>query len=226
MTALRFLGVLAFVAGGVVLARSGFEGSAYKVLKLERVASSPLAQADCQMCHVNARGDAPWNNFGLAVGFWRGKKQSITDAIYSAVRYGGDTDRDGYPDVIERMVGTNPASRDDKPSEKLADLQKRYDQNYKLEADNDADGYPDALEVLVGTLPGDANSRPSQDKASLEQQLEALGGVKFFAPKYLGLSYIFISNQEVIDGQIFTRVPPHQARFCPRATRDSRRRPC
>jgi hypothetical protein len=183
MTPIRILGLVFFTLLSVALARSGFETVAYKTLKLERVANSALARAKCQICHVNPSGDAPWNSFGLAVGFWRGKKQTVQAATYSAVRYGGDTDRDGYPDVLERFAATNPTSRDDKPSEKLADLQKRFDADFKLEADNDADGYADALEVLIGTLPGDANSRPSQSKQDLEQQLEVLGGVGFFAPK-------------------------------------------
>ncbi len=183
MNPVRVLATVSLALVGAALARGGFETTAYKTLKLERVASSPLARAECQICHVKPNGDAPWNSFGLAVGFWRGKKQSVQDAVYSAIRYGGDTDRDGFPDVLERFAGTNPNVKDDKPSEKLADLQKRFDGNYKLEADNDADGFADALEILAGTLPGDANSRPNQTKADLEQQLEVLGGVQFFRPK-------------------------------------------
>ncbi len=183
MNPVRFLAAICFACLGVTLARGGFEATTYKVLKLERVANSALARAECQMCHIKPNGDAPWNSFGLAVGFWRGKKQSVQDAVYSAIRYGGDTDRDGFPDVLERFAGTSPSRKDDKPDEKLVDLQKRFDNNYKLEADNDADGFADALEVLVGTLPGDSSSRPSQTKADLEQQLEVLGGVQFFSPK-------------------------------------------
>jgi hypothetical protein len=183
MTPIRIIGIVSFTLLSVALARGGFDTSAYKTLKLDRIPNSALAKAKCQLCHVNPSGDAPWNSFGLAVGFWRGKKQSIQAATYSAVRYGGDTDRDGYPNVLERFADTNPSAKDSKPTEKLADLQSRFDQNYKLEADNDTDGYADALEVLIGTLPGDANSRPSQSKQDLEQQLEALGGINFFAPK-------------------------------------------
>ncbi len=182
MTPIRLLAIFVALLS-VALARSGFDTTAYKTLKLERIPSSALAKAKCQMCHVKPDGDAPWNSFGLAVGFWRGKKQSIQAATYSAVRYGGDTDRDGFPDVLERFTGTNPSARDDKPSEKLSDLQSRFDADFKLQADNDADGFADAFEVLIGTLPGDPNSRPSQTKQDLEQQLEALGGVSFFAPK-------------------------------------------
>ncbi len=183
MKPLSVLGITCFALLSVALARNGFETASYKTLKLERVATSALARAKCQICHVNASGDAPWNSFGLAVGFWRGTKQSVPDAVYSAVRYGGDSDRDGFPDVLEKFVGSNPSNKDSKPSEKLVDIQKRFDANYKLEADNDLDGFADALEILVGSLPGDANSRPSQLKTDLEQQLEVLGGVSFFAPK-------------------------------------------
>jgi hypothetical protein len=165
------------------VARGGFEANAYKVMRLERIPSSPLAKSDCQMCHVKPSGDAPWNSFGLAVGFWRGKKQTVMDATYSAIRYGGDTDRDGFPDVFERMVGSNPSDRADKPTEKLEDLKKRFDAAYKAVADSDTDGFADALEVVAGTLPGEANSRPNKTVAELEQELAALGGVEYFAPK-------------------------------------------
>lgn len=183
MKAVRFLVVSSLAFGlGLAVARGGFEAIAYKVMKLERVKNSALANAQCQICHLKPNGDAPWNSFGLAVGFWRGKKQTVPDAIYSALRYGGDTDRDGYPNVLERMAGTDPNNRDDKPAEKLEELKIRFDQNFILEADADQDGYPDALEVLAGTLPSDPNSRPPQSKENLEAQLEALGGVRYFAP--------------------------------------------
>jgi hypothetical protein len=184
MNAVRVLlgiGLTLSICGAV--ARGGFEANAYKVMRLERIPNSPLAKSECQMCHVKPNGDAPWNNFGLSVGFWRGKKQNVLDATYSAIRYGGDTDRDGFPDVFERMVGSNPADRADKPSEKLEDLKKRFDAQYKPIADSDNDGFADALEVVAGTLPGDASSRPSQTIAQLEQELASLGGVEYFAPK-------------------------------------------
>jgi hypothetical protein len=183
MKPLFVLSIICFAVLGVALARNGFETMAYKTLKLEWVANTALARAKCQICHVKASGDAPWNSFGLAVGFWRGKKQTVPDAVYSAVRYGGDSDRDGFPDVLEKFIGTNPNAKDSKPSEKLTDLLKRFDANYKLEVDTDLDGFADAIEILVGSLPGDASSRPSQSKIDLEQQLEVLGGVSFFAPK-------------------------------------------
>lgn len=184
MNALRFLLVVAVTLGlCVASARGGFEANAYKVMRLERIANSALAKSDCQMCHVKPGGDAPWNGFGLAVGFWRGKKQSVQDATYSAIRYGGDTDRDGYPDVFESIASTDPNDKQNKPSEKLESLKTKFDANYKLLADSDKDLFADALEVLVGTLPGDATSRPSQSRSELEQELERLGGVEFFSPK-------------------------------------------
>ena len=170
-------------AAPLALSRSGYEAQAYKVYKLERVPQSALASANCQICHVNAKGDAPWNAFGLAVGFWRGKKQAIQDALYSAVRYGGDTDRDGYPDALEVMTGTNPSDRDDKPSAKLEELKSKFDADFKIVADTDKDGYPDALEVYAGTLPGDGSSRPVLSRDALEAQLNAAGGIELFKPQ-------------------------------------------
>ncbi len=170
-------------AAPLALSRSGYEAQAYKVYKLERVPQSTLAMANCQICHVSAKGDAPWNAFGLAVGFWRGKKQAIQDALYSALRYGGDTDRDGYPDALEVTSGTNPSDRDDKPSIKLEDLKAKFDAEFKITVDTDKDGYPDALEVFAGTLPGDASSKPAISKDALEAQLKAAGGVELFKPR-------------------------------------------
>jgi mono/diheme cytochrome c family protein len=184
MTASRALPVAfaTLLLAPLALSRSGFEAQAYRVFKLERVPQSALATAQCQICHVNAKGDAPWNPFGLAVGFWRGKKQSIQDALYNAVRYGGDSDRDGYPDALERMAGTNPDDRDSKPSASLEDLKKQFDANFTPSADSDRDGYADALEVFAGTLPGDANSKPTQSVSSLEARFDAAGGIAQFAP--------------------------------------------
>ncbi len=176
------LSLTILACAGIASARGGFETMAFKVMKLERISSSALAKGNCQICHVKPSGDAPWNSFGLAVGFWRGKKQTVPDAIYSALRYGGDSDRDGYPNTLEKLAGTDVASRDDKPNEKLDDLKKRFDDNFKLEADSDADSYPDALEVLAGTLPGDVTSKPNQSQAELLEQLTKLGGVSYFQP--------------------------------------------
>ena len=183
MNASRWLVLtVTLIAAPLALSRSGYEAQAYKVFKLERVPQSALATANCQTCHVNAKGDAPWNAFGLAVGFWRGKKQTVQDALYSALRYGGDTDRDGYPDALEGMAGTNPSDRDDKPSTKLEALKAKFDEDFKMIVDTDKDGYPDALEVFAGTLPGDLSSKPVISRDALEAQLKSAGGVELFKP--------------------------------------------
>lgn len=168
-------------------ARSGFLSLAATQLDYQSRPSTVLAQSGCQLCHVKPTGDAPWNAFGLAVGSWRAKKQDVGQAIYSVLRYGGDTDRDGYPDAIERMAGTDLASRDSKPTEKLDALLKKYDTGLeaggiKLEADSDGDGYPDALEVFAGTLPGDPQSIPTEPLETLRANFEKMGGVKLYAP--------------------------------------------
>ena len=175
--------IVTLVVAPLALSRGGYEAQAYKIYKLERVPQSALARADCQLCHVNAKGDAPWNAFGLTVGFWRGKKQPIQDALYSAIRYGGDTDRDGYPDSLEGLAGTNPGDRDDKPRLTLEELKTKFDADFKFVVDTDKDGYSDALEVYAGTLPGDLSSKPTVSKDALEQQLGAAGGLSLFKPQ-------------------------------------------
>jgi hypothetical protein len=184
MTASRWLAVVFVLAlsAPLALSRGGFEAQAYRVFKLERVPNSALAKAECQICHVKPQGDAPWNPFGLAVGFWRGKKQTIQAALYSALRYGGDSDRDGYPDTLEHMAGTNPDDRDSKPTQSLDELKRQFDANFKPTADADRDGYPDALEVVAGTLPGDPASKPAESVTDLSARLEALGGITAFQP--------------------------------------------
>ena len=175
--------LVALIAAPLALSRSGYEAQAYKVYKLERVPQSALATANCLICHVNAKGDAPWNAFGLAVGFWRGRKQAIQDALYSAISYGGDSDRDGYPDALEAIAGTNPSDRDDKPSAKLEELKTKFDADFRITVDTDKDGYPDALEVYAGTLPGDPTSKPVISRDALEAQLNAAGGIQLFKPQ-------------------------------------------
>jgi hypothetical protein len=182
MKASSLLVPLLVLLAAPALSRGGFEASAYRVMKLERVPQSALGQANCQICHVRPQGDAPWNPFGLAVGFWRGKKQNVPDAVYSALRYGGDTDRDGYPNTLETLAKTNPNDRDDRPSATLEALKTQFDASFKLEADADADGFADALEAWAGTLPGDPNSKPTQTKTALETQFEAAGGLDLFKP--------------------------------------------
>ena len=170
-------------------ARSGFADVAAAQFDYKSRANTALAQSGCQLCHVKPTGDAPWNPFGLAIGFWRGKKQNVPDAMYSALRYGGDTDRDGYPEALERFAGTDPQNRDSKPSEALETLRQRFNAaleaggTVKLDADVDTDGVPDALEVFAGTLPGDPASKPSEGLEALRERFEKAGGIRLYAPR-------------------------------------------
>lgn len=165
-----------------VNARSDFVGVAAKVLHFENVKGSSLERSDCLLCHVNPKGGAPWNTFGYAVGFWRGKKQNINLALYSALRYGGDSDYDGIPNTFERMAGTNPSDRDSKPEAKLDALKIQYDNHANFDADSDVDGFSNALEVFAGTLPGDANSKPTETLESLKIRFDKAGGLELFNP--------------------------------------------
>jgi hypothetical protein len=165
-----------------VSARSDFLGVAAKVLHYEKVPNSALVSSGCVLCHVNPKGGAPWNRFGYAVGFWRGKKQDINAALYSALRYGGDTDYDRIPDTLERMAGTNPTDRESKPEPTLDALKNQYDARAVFDADSDSDGFTDALEVFSGTLPGDAASKPSETLENLKGRFLKAGGLEMFNP--------------------------------------------
>jgi Bacterial TSP3 repeat len=165
-----------------VSARSDFVSAASKVLHFEKISGSALERAGCVLCHVNPKGGAPWNGFGYAVGFWRGKKQDISNALYMALRYGGDTDHDGIPDSLERMAGSNPADRDSKPEAKLDALKIQYDARGVFDADSDSDGFTDALEVFAGTLPGETNSKPVESLENLQARFLKAGGLEMFNP--------------------------------------------
>ncbi len=178
---------LAFIISSLLIcagvsARSDFLSAASKVLHFEKISGSTLERVGCVLCHVNPKGDAPWNSFGYAVGFWRGKKQNINAALYSALRYGGDTDHDGIPDSLERMAGSNPTDRDSKPEAKLDALKNQYDARAVFDVDSDSDGFTDALEVFAGTLPGDANSKPVESLESLNARFLKAGGLEMFNP--------------------------------------------
>ncbi len=194
MTPVRVLGatlgliVSSFVWTEIAGARSAFTTVAAVQLDYRSRPNTALARSGCQLCHVKPSGDAPWNPFGLAVGFWRGRKQGVSDAMYSALRYGGDTDRDGFPDALERFAGTDPQNRNDQPTETLESLRKRFDAaleagTFKLDADVDTDGVSDALEVFAGTLPGDPSSKPSEELEALRERFEKAGGIRLYAPK-------------------------------------------
>jgi hypothetical protein len=165
-----------------VSARSDFLSAASKVLHFEKVSGTALERAGCVLCHVNPKGGAPWNRFGYAVGFWRGKKQDINAALYSALRYGGDSDYDRIPDSLERMAGSNPTDRESKPEAKLDALKIQYDAKAVFDADSDSDGFTDALEVFAGTLPGDASSKPVESFENLNPRFLKAGGVEMFNP--------------------------------------------
>jgi hypothetical protein len=168
--------------GSDASARSDFFGVMAQQYRLWEQPSSALARADCRVCHINSNGGPPWNVFGYSVGFWRGQKQDIRAALASALRYGGDSDKDFYPDLLEQLAGSNINERDSKPSEKLAALKARFDAQYSNPSlaplpDSDRDGYGDALEVFAGTLPGDSNSLPSEGVGPLRERFLAAGGL-------------------------------------------------
>ncbi len=165
-----------------VSARSDFLSAASKVLHFEKVSGTVLERAGCVLCHVNPKGGAPWNSFGYAVGFWRGKKQDISAALYSALRYGGDSDHDRFPDSLERMAGSNPNDRDSKPEANLDALKTQFDARGVFDVDSDSDGFTDALEVFAGTLPGDASSKPVESFENLNARFLKSGGLEMFNP--------------------------------------------
>jgi len=83
----------------------------------------------CTYCHVNARGGAPWNAFGQTVkrAFSENPRAFIPDALYGALKFDLDSDKDGYSDALEVFALTLPGDATSKPSESVADLQKRFD---------------------------------------------------------------------------------------------------
>jgi len=83
----------------------------------------------CTYCHVNSRGGAPWNAFGQTVkrAFSENPKAFIPDALYGALKFNVDSDKDGYSDALEVFALTLPGDATSKPSESVADLQKRFD---------------------------------------------------------------------------------------------------
>jgi Bacterial TSP3 repeat len=187
LKAMKPVHAFAFIISSVLIcavasARSDFLGVAVKVLHFEKVSGSTLERSGCTLCHVNPKGGVGWNSFGYAVGFWRGKKQDINAALYSALRYGGDTDHDGIPDTLERMAGSNSTDRDNKPTAKLDALKVQYDTRAVFDADSDSDGFTDALEVFSGTLPGDASSKPIESLENLNARFLKAGGLEMFNP--------------------------------------------
>jgi|GEM_PF-2007209 len=83
----------------------------------------------CTYCHVNARGGAPWNAFGQTVkrAFSENPRAFIPDALYGALKFDADSDKDGYTDALEVFALTLPGDATSKPSESVAALKKRFD---------------------------------------------------------------------------------------------------
>jgi hypothetical protein len=78
-----------------------------------------------------------------------------------------DDDNDGYLDVWEEFLGTNPKDNNDKPLDTDSDDKPNGDQeNSKpwMDLDDDNDGYSDDEEIKAGTDPLDTNDFPDYDK--------------------------------------------------------------
>ncbi len=127
--AVRAFFVLTMVMGfGVSTARPNFLGVAAKLLRFDERPTTPLAQANCQLCHLKPEGGSPWNSFGLAVGQQRAKKLPIERALYAAIALDEDADKDGYSDVLEIFAGTLPGDPLSKPNEASQALSARFEQ--------------------------------------------------------------------------------------------------
>ena len=126
---MRVLVLLLVISGliSIVSARSGFDPVMYKQLKLEDRPGTALEKSSCQLCHMNARGGAPWNPFGLAIGKFRAKRLPIDKAVFEALKLEADVDQDGFTDALEVFAGTMPGDANSKPTETLEVLQSKFD---------------------------------------------------------------------------------------------------
>lgn len=123
-----FIVISSLIAGfSLVSARSGFDPVMYKQLKLEDRVGTALEKSSCQLCHLNARGGAPWNPFGLAIGKFRAKRLPIDQAVFEALKLEVDVDKDGFSDALEVFAGTMPGDANSKPSETLEVLKTKFD---------------------------------------------------------------------------------------------------
>jgi hypothetical protein len=111
----------------LVSARSSFDPVMYKQLKFEDRVGSVLEKSSCQLCHMNARGGAPWNPFGLAVGKFRAKRLPIDKAVFEALKLEADVDKDGFTDALEVFAGTMPGDAISRPVETLEVLKSKFD---------------------------------------------------------------------------------------------------
>ncbi len=125
--------LLFLVSSGTVLleqavARPPYRTQAIAQFHLEADPAKKNTTA-CTYCHVNAGGGKPWNPFGEEVkrAFRENPRAFIPDALYAALKFGDDSDKDGYSDALEVFALTLPGDPQSKPSEAVADLQKRFD---------------------------------------------------------------------------------------------------
>jgi hypothetical protein len=123
-----FIVISSVMAGlNLVSARSSFDPVMYKQLKLEDRVGTALEKSSCQLCHLNARGGAPWNPFGLAIGKFRAKRLPIDKAVFEALKLEVDVDKDGFTDALEVFAGTMPGDANSKPLETLEVLKTKFD---------------------------------------------------------------------------------------------------
>jgi hypothetical protein len=99
----------------------------YKQLKLEDRVGTALEKSSCQLCHMKARGGAPWNPFGLAIGKFRAKRLPIDQAVFEALKLEADVDKDGFSDALEVFAGTMPGDANSKPTETPEVLKTKFD---------------------------------------------------------------------------------------------------
>jgi hypothetical protein len=122
-----FIVISSLISISVVSARSSFDPVMYKQLKLEDRVGTVLEKSSCQLCHMNARGGAPWNPFGLAIGKFRAKRLPIDKAVFEALKLEADVDKDGFTDALEVFAGTMPGDANSKPNETLEDLKSKFE---------------------------------------------------------------------------------------------------
>ena len=123
-----FIVILSMIFGvSLVSARSGFDPVMYKQLKLEDRVGTVLEKSSCQLCHMNARGGAPWNPFGLAIGKFRAKRLPIDKAVYEALKLEMDVDKDGFTDALEVFAGTMPGDTNSKPTQTFEVLKTKFE---------------------------------------------------------------------------------------------------
>jgi hypothetical protein len=124
-TLVSFVLLFGLVTAGVS-ARSGFDPVIYRQFRLEDRPGTPLERASCQTCHAKARGGAPWNPFGLAVGKFRAKRLPVDRAVFEVLKLGTDADQDGFSDALEVFAGSLPGDPVSKPDGLPEDLDAKF----------------------------------------------------------------------------------------------------